>query len=135
MSAAKRLLKDDGALWVIGSYHNIFRMGVALQDLDFWLLNDVIWLKSNPMPNFKGRRFTNAHETMIWAAKSAEGRYKFNYHAMKGLNDDLQMRSDWMIPLCTGNERLKDEKGVKVHPTQKPEALLAPRVAGLDRSG
>jgi modification methylase len=124
MTAARRLLKDDGAIWIIGSYHNIFRMGTALQDLNFWLLNDVIWLKSNPMPNFRGRRFTNAHETMIWAAKSPEGRYKFNYHAMKGLNDDLQMRSDWMIPICGGGERLRDGKGVKSHPTQKPEALL-----------
>src|SRR6201991_479776 len=124
LAEARRVLKDDGALWVIGSYHNIFRVGAALQDLGFWILNDVGWRKSNPMPNFKGRRFTNAHETMIWAAKSPEGRYKFNYHAMKGLNDDLQMRSDWVIPICSGGERLRDGKGAKVHPTQKPEALL-----------
>src|SRR6185437_3725136 len=124
LTAARRVLKDDGALWVIGSYHNIFRVGAILQDLGFWILNDVVWLKSNPMPNFKGRRFTNAHDTLIWAAKSAETRYKFNYHAMKGLNDDLQMRSDWVIPICSGGERLRDAKGVKVHPTQKPEALL-----------
>jgi modification methylase len=124
MRAAHRLLKPDGALWVIGSYHNVFRMGTALQDIGFWLLNDVVWLKSNPMPNFRGRRFTNAHETLIWAAKSADGRYTFNYHAMKGLNEDIQMRSDWMIPICTGGERLKDSAGAKAHPTQKPEALL-----------
>jgi modification methylase len=124
MAAARRLLKDDGAIWVIGSYHNVFRMGAALQDLGFWLLNDVVWLKSNPMPNFRGRRFTNAHETMIWASKGPEARYKFNYHAMKGLNDDLQMRSDWTIPICGGGERLRDGDGVKSHPTQKPEALL-----------
>ncbi len=124
MTAARRLLKDDGAIWVIGSYHNVFRMGAALQDLGFWLLNDVLWVKTNPMPNFRGRRFTNAHETLIWAAKSADGRYTFNYHAMKGLNDDLQMRSDWLIPICGGAERLRDENGVKTHPTQKPEALL-----------
>jgi modification methylase len=124
MAAAHRLLKDDGALWVIGSYHNVFRMGTALQDIGYWLLNDVVWLKSNPMPNFRGRRFTNAHETLIWASKSAESRYKFNYQAMKGLNDDLQMRSDWTIPICGGGERLRDDQGVKSHPTQKPEALL-----------
>jgi modification methylase len=124
MTAARRILKDDGAIWVIGSYHNVFRMGAAMQDIGFWLLNDVVWLKSNPMPNFKGRRFTNAHETLIWAAKGPEGRYKFNYHAMKGLNDDLQMRSDWVIPICSGGERLRDGNGAKVHPTQKPEALL-----------
>jgi modification methylase len=124
LAAARRVLKDDGALWVIGSYHNIFRIGVALQDLGYWLLNDVVWLKTNPMPNFRGRRFTNAHETLIWAAKSAEGGYKFNYHAMKGLNEDLQMRSDWMLPICSGGERLKDGAGGKAHPTQKPESLL-----------
>jgi len=124
MDAARRLLKPDGALWVIGSYHNVFRMGVALQDLGYWLLNDVVWLKTNPMPNFRGRRFTNAHETLIWAAKSDEARYTFNYHAMKGLNEDLQMRSDWMLPICSGGERLRDGDGVKSHPTQKPESLL-----------
>jgi modification methylase len=118
------VLKPDGALWVIGSYHNIYRVGALLQDLGFWILNDVIWRKSNPMPNFRGRRFTNAHETLIWAAASAESRYTFNYDAMKSLNDDLQMRSDWLIPLCTGPERLRAAGGRKLHPTQKPEALL-----------
>jgi modification methylase len=125
MTAARRVLKDDGAIWTIGSYHNVFRMGAALQDLGFWLLNDVVWRKSNPMPNFKGTRFTNAHETLIWAAKSrGQRRYTFNYDAMKVANDDLQMRSDWILPLCTGEERLKGEDGHKAHPTQKPEALL-----------
>lgn len=124
LKAAKRVLKDDGGLWVIGSYHNIFRVGKILQDLGFWILNDIVWVKSNPMPNFRGRRFTNAHETLIWAAKSKEGRYKFNYEMMKHLNDDKQMRSDWEIALCTGAERIKDGKGKKAHPTQKPLALL-----------
>jgi modification methylase len=125
MAECKRVLKDDGALWVIGSYHNIFRVGATLQDLGFWILNDIVWRKSNPMPNFKGTRFTNAHETLIWAAKSRGGRrYTFNYDAMKMANDELQMRSDWTLPLCTGEERLKDDKGDKAHPTQKPEALL-----------
>lgn len=121
---ARRLLKDDGSIWVIGSYHNIFRIGAILQDLGFWILNDIIWRKSNPMPNFRGRRFTNAHETMIWASKSEDAKYRFNYDAMKALNEDLQMRSDWLIPLCTGGERLKKADGTKAHPTQKPEALL-----------
>jgi len=125
MSECQRVLKDDGALWVIGSYHNIFRVGAILQTLGFWILNDIVWRKSNPMPNFKGTRFTNAHETLIWAAKGrGSRRYTFNYDAMKMANDDLQMRSDWTFPLCTGEERLKDENGVKAHPTQKPEALL-----------
>ncbi len=124
MTAARRVLKDDGALWVIGSYHNIFRVGHILQDLGFWILNDIIWNKVNPMPNFKGTRFTNAHETLIWASKSQKSRYTFNYEAMKALNEDTQMRSDWSIPLCTGKERLKDANGEKLHPTQKPEALL-----------
>ena len=123
LAAARETLSDNGSLWVIGSYHNIFRVGAILQDLGFWLLNDVIWRKSNPMPNFRGRRFTNAHETMIWCAKSKDAKYTFNYEAMKALNDDVQMRSDWLIPICTGAERLKD-KGKKAHPTQKPEALL-----------
>ena len=119
-----RILQKDGTIWVIGSYHNIFRIGAMMQDMGFWILNDVIWRKTNPMPNFRGRRFTNAHETMIWAAKSPKSRYKFNYQAMKTLNDDVQMRSDWTLPLCTGAERLKNAHGLKLHPTQKPEALL-----------
>jgi site-specific DNA-methyltransferase (adenine-specific) len=123
LTACRRVLKDRGTLWVIGSYHNIFRVGVVLQDLGFWVLNDVIWHKTNPMPNFRGVRFTNAHETLIWASKFQGARYTFNHHAMKGLNDGKQMRSDWELPLCTGEERLK-ENGSKVHPTQKPEALL-----------
>jgi modification methylase len=117
-------LKPNGGLWVIGTYHNIFRIGAALQDLGFWILNDVIWRKTNPMPNFRGRRFTNAHETLLWCAASRETRYTFNYEAMKALNDELQMRSDWLIPLCGGPERLRDGGGKKAHPTQKPEALL-----------
>lgn len=124
LGECRRVLKDDGAIWVIGSYHNIFRLGALLQDLGFWILNDVVWRKSNPMPNFKGTRFTNAHETLIWAAKSKDARYTFHYDALKMLNDDLQMRSDWTLPICTGAERLKDESGRKAHPTQKPEALL-----------
>ena len=124
LSAAKDCLHDDGTIWVIGSYHNIFRVGAILQDLGFWILNDVIWRKSNPMPNFRGRRFTNAHETMIWASKSQKSKYQFNYDSMKSLNDDLQMRSDWYLPLCTGSERLKGDDGKKLHPTQKPESLL-----------
>ena len=124
LAAARRVLKDDGAIWTIGSYHNIFRVGAALQDAGFWVLNDIVWRKTNPMPNFKGTRFTNAHETLIWCAKSETARYKFNYHAMKALNEDLQMRSDWLLPICTGNERLKEADGHKAHPTQKPEGLL-----------
>ncbi len=124
LSECRRLLRKDGTIWVIGSYHNIFRIGAILQDLGFWILNDVIWRKSNPMPNFRGRRFTNAHETLIWAARGRDSRYRFNYQAMKALNDDLQMRSDWFLPLCTGAERLRNQHGLKLHPTQKPEALL-----------
>jgi modification methylase len=124
LSEARRLLKPDGTIWVIGSYHNVFRLGSALQDLGFWLLNDVIWRKANPMPNFRGRRFTNAHETLIWAARAESSRYTFNYASMKAMNDDIQMRSDWFMPLCTGSERIKDAGGGKAHPTQKPEALL-----------
>jgi modification methylase len=125
LTECRRVLRDDGTLWLIGSYHNIFRLGAALQDLGFWILNDVIWRKTNPMPNFKGTRFTNAHETLIWAAKSRDQkRYTFNYDALKAFNDDVQMRSDWTLALCTGDERLKDETGSKAHPTQKPEALL-----------
>ena len=124
LSACRRVLKQDGSLWVIGSYHNIFRVGTALQDLGFWVLNDVIWRKTNPMPNFRGRRFTNAHETLIWASTAPKARYTFNYEAMKSLNDELQMRSDWLFPICSGPERLKQDCGRKTHPTQKPEALL-----------
>jgi modification methylase len=124
LAAARRLLKPAGALWVIGSYHNIFRIGAALQDLGFWILNDVVWRKANPMPNFRGRRFTNAHETLLWCARDRDARYTFNYAAMKALNDELQMRSDWLIPICGGTERLRDAEGRKAHPTQKPEALL-----------
>ncbi len=124
LSAARRVLKDNGTIWVIGSYHNIFRVGYILQNLGFWILNDVVWNKTNPMPNFKGTRFTNAHETMIWAVKNPKAKYTFNYEAMKALNDDTQMRSIWEIPICTGKERLKNEAGEKLHPTQKPESLL-----------
>jgi len=124
LKEARRILKPNGTLWVIGSYHNIFRVGAALQDAGYWILNDIIWRKSNPMPNFRGTRFTNAHETLIWASRSEDSRYTFNYRAMKALNDELQMRSDWVIPICSGGERAKDEEGAKAHPTQKPEALL-----------
>lgn len=124
LMACRRVLKPTGALWVIGSYHNIYRVGKILQDLKFWFLNDVVWVKANPMPNFNGVRFTNAHETLLWVQKEKGAKYTFNYHAMKGLNEGLQMRSDWYIPICTGKERLKDEEGEKAHPTQKPEALL-----------
>ncbi len=126
LTACRRVMKPSATLWVIGSYHNIFRVGAILQDLGFWILNDVIWRKSNPMPNFRGRRFTNAHETLIWAAREAGGKgYTFNYEALKAGNEDIQVRSDWTIPLCTGEERLKGRDGKKLHPTQKPEALLA----------
>ncbi|MBD0426738.1 site-specific DNA-methyltransferase [Aquisalinus flavus] len=124
LTEARRILKPDGAIWVIGSYHNIFRLGTSLQDLGFWMLNDIIWVKTNPMPNFRGTRFTNAHETLIWAARDQKSRPTFNYTAMKAGNEDVQMRSDWLFPLCTGEERLKGEDGKKTHPTQKPEALL-----------
>jgi modification methylase len=124
--ACRRVMKPAATLWVIGSYHNIFRVGAILQDIGFWILNDVIWRKSNPMPNFRGRRFTNAHETMIWATRGADAKsYTFNYEALKAGNDDVQMRSDWTLPLCTGEERLKNPDGKKLHPTQKPETLLA----------
>jgi modification methylase len=126
LGACKRALKPAGTLWVIGSYHNIFRVGTILQDLGFWILNDVVWRKSNPMPNFRGRRFTNAHETLIWASRDADAKgYTFNYEALKAGNEDIQVRSDWTLPLCTGEERLKGNDGKKLHPTQKPEALLA----------
>jgi len=124
LGECRRLLRKDGTLWVIGTYHNIFRIGAILQEMDFWLLNDIVWRKANPMPNFRGRRFTNAHETLIWAARGRDSRHRFNYRAMKALNDDVQMRSDWFLPLCTGPERLRNEHGLKLHPTQKPEALL-----------
>ncbi|WP_446659967.1 DNA methyltransferase [Blastomonas sp. SL216] len=123
MTEARRILKPDGSLWVIGSYHNIFRCGATLQDLGFWILNDIVWRKANPMPNFRGTRFTNAHETLIWASRDEKSKYTFNYRAMKTLNDELQMRSDWVLPICGGQERLK-RGGTKAHPTQKPEALL-----------
>ena len=124
LAAAKRLLKPNGAIWVIGSYHNIFRVGAELQNQGYWILNDVIWRKSNPMPNFRGKRLTNAHETLIWASKTEGAKYTFNYEALKALNEGVQMRSDWTLPICTGHERLKTQTGEKAHPTQKPEALL-----------
>jgi len=132
--ACRRLMKPHATLWVIGSYHNIFRVGAMLQDLGFWILNDIVWRKSNPMPNFRGRRFTNAHETLIWAARDSQQRdYTFNYEALKAGNDDIQMRSDWFIPLCTGEERLKGRDGRKLHPTQKPQALLARVILAASR--
>ena len=134
--ACRRVLKPNGALWVIGSYHNIFRVGAILQDLGFWILNDIVWRKANPMPNFRGRRFTNAHETLIWASRDPDAKgYTFNYDALKAANDDLQMRSDWLFPICTGNERLKGGEGRKVHPTQKPEALLHRILLASSRPG
>lgn len=123
LKAAKRVLKENGTLWVIGSYHNIYRVGKILQDLDYWILNDVLWIKTNPMPNFRGVRFTNAHETLLWAQKKKGAKYTFNHFTMKALNDDKQMRSDWVLPICSGNERIKID-GKKAHATQKPEALL-----------
>ena len=132
--ACRRLMKPSATLWVIGSYHNIFRVGTIIQDLGFWILNDIVWRKSNPMPNFRGRRFTNAHETLIWAARQATTKdYTFNYEALKAGNDDIQMRSDWLFPLCTGEERLKGRDGKKLHPTQKPEALLARIILAASR--
>ena len=134
LTACRRVMKPSATLWVIGSYHNIFRVGTLLQDLGFWILNDIVWRKSNPMPNFRGRRFTNAHETMIWATQQAEHKsYTFNYEALKAGNEDIQMRSDWFIPLCTGEERLKGRDGKKLHPTQKPEALLARVILAASR--
>ena len=135
LMAARRVLKDSGTIWVIGSYHNIFRVGATMQDLGFWILNDVVWRKTNPMPNFKGRRFTNAHETMIWATKNPKQQYTFNYEAMKALNDELQMRSDWTLPICSGHERLKNADGEKAHSTQKPEALLHRVVVASTKPG
>ena len=135
LEECRRVLKDDGAIWVIGSYHNIFRVGAILQDLGFWILNDIVWRKSNPMPNFRGKRLTNAHETLIWASKTEGSKPTFNYEALKALNEGVQMRSDWVIPLCTGHERLKDEAGDKAHPTQKPEALLHRVILGTTNPG
>ena len=135
LTAARRLLKPNGAVWVIGSYHNIFRVGAALQNTGFWILNDVIWRKSNPMPNFRGKRLTNAHETMIWASREEGAKYTFNYEALKARNEGIQMRSDWVLPLCTGHERLKDENGDKAHPTQKPESLLHRVILGTSQPG
>ena len=136
LTECRRVLKPEGSIWVIGSYHNVFRLGAAIQDLGFWVLNDIIWRKSNPMPNFKGTRFTNAHETLIWAARSREQkRYTFNYDALKAFNEDTQMRSDWTFALCTGEERIKDEDGKKAHPTQKPEALLHRVMLAATRPG
>jgi modification methylase len=135
LKAARRILKPNGAIWVIGSYHNIFRVGAALQDAGYWILNDVVWRKSNPMPNFRGKRFTNAHETMIWASKSEGAKYTFNYEALKALNEGIQMRSDWVLPICTGHERLKDANGDKAHPTQKPESLLHRVLVGSTNPG
>jgi modification methylase len=134
LAACRRVLKDEGTLWVIGSYHNIYRVGTALMDLDYWILNDVAWIKNNPMPNFRGTRFTNAHETLIWAQKVQGAHYTFNYRSLKALNDDLQMRSDWYLSLCTGKERLKLD-GAKAHPTQKPEALLYRVILAASRPG
>lgn len=135
LKAARRLLKPDGAIWVIGSYHNIFRVGAAMQNAGLWILNDVVWRKSNPMPNFRGMRLTNAHETMIWASKSEKSKYTFNYDALKAMNDGIQMRSDWVLPICNGHERLKNDNGDKAHPTQKPESLLHRVLVGSTNPG
>jgi modification methylase len=136
LMAARRVMKPSATIWVIGSYHNIFRVGTILQDLGFWILNDVVWRKTNPMPNFRGRRFTNAHETMIWAGREAGAKgYTFNYEALKAGNEDVQVRSDWTLPLCTGEERIKGRDGKKLHPTQKPEALLARVILASSRPG
>ena len=135
LKAARRLLKPNGGIWVIGSYHNIFRVGAELQNQGFWILNDVVWRKTNPMPNFRGMRLTNAHETMIWASKEEASKYTFNYDALKSLNEGIQMRSDWVLPICTGHERLKNEEGNKAHPTQKPESLLHRVIVGTTNPG
>jgi modification methylase len=136
LSAARRLMKPEATIFVIGSYHNIFRVGAIMQDLGFWILNDIVWRKANPMPNFRGRRFTNAHETLIWAARSAEAKgYTFNYEALKAGNEDCQVRSDWFLPICTGAERLKDTAGRKTHPTQKPESLLSRILVSTTKPG
>lgn len=135
LKAARRVLKPNGAIWVIGSYHNIFRVGATLQDQGFWILNDVVWRKSNPMPNFRGKRLTNAHETLIWASRDEGAKYTFNYEAVKALNEGVQMRSDWVLPICTGHERLKNDAGEKAHPTQKPESLLHRVLVGTTNPG
>jgi len=135
LAAARRVLKPDGAIWVIGSYHNIFRVGAALQDQGYWILNDVVWRKSNPMPNFRGKRLTNAHETLIWASRGEKSRYTFNYDALKQLNEGTQMRSDWVLPICSGHERIKDADGHKAHPTQKPQSLLHRILIGTTEPG
>lgn len=136
LTAVRRAMKPDATIFVIGSYHNIFRVGTILQDMGFWILNDIVWRKNNPMPNFRGRRFTNAHETMIWASKSATAKnYTFNYEALKAGNEDCQVRSDWLLPICTGGERLKDDKGRKTHPTQKPESLLTRVILSASNKG
>jgi modification methylase len=135
LAAAKRLLKPHGAIWVIGSYHNVFRMGAELQNQGFWILNDVVWRKANPMPNFRGKRLTNAHETLIWASRDEGSKYTFNYEALKALNEGIQMRSDWVLPICTGHERIKDGAGDKAHPTQKPESLLHRVILGTTHAG
>ena len=135
LEECKRVLKPDGTLWVIGSYHNIFRVGTILQNLGFWILNDVVWIKTNPMPNFRGTRFNNAHETLIWASKKEKAKFTFNYKTMKAFNDDKQMRSDWLIPICSGGERLKDENGNKAHSTQKPEELLKRIILATSKEG
>ncbi len=134
LSECRRVLKANGSIWVIGTYHNIFRVGAIMQNIDFWLLNDIVWLKSNPMPNFKGTRFNNAHETLIWAAKASSSKYTFHYHSMKTMNDDLQMRSDWLIPICNGDERIK-VNGQKAHSTQKPEELLYRIILSTSNAG
>lgn len=135
LAACRRVLKDTGSIWVIGSYHNIYRVGALMQDLGFWFLNDIVWVKTNPMPNFRGVRFTNAHETLIWAARDKKARYTFNYHTAKALNEDLQMRSDWHLPICSGRERIKNGEGEKAHSTQKPEALLYRVILATSRPG
>ena len=135
LAAARRILKPNGAIWVIGSYHNVFRLGSELQNQGFWILNDVVWRKSNPMPNFRGKRLTNAHETLIWASKAEGAKYTFNYEALKAMNEGVQMRSDWVIPICTGHERLKNSDGDKAHPTQKPQALLHRIILGTTNPG
>ncbi len=135
LKAARRLLKPNGAIWVIGSYHNIFRVGAAMQNAGYWILNDVVWRKSNPMPNFRGMRLTNAHETLIWASRAEASKYTFNYDALKALNEGIQMRSDWVLPICTGHERLKNDAGEKAHPTQKPESLLHRALVGTTNPG